>query len=556
MAATFTSILGTGAAARSSTRDAFQCVQQGIADFARGDFEAAAEQFRRAATTAPGNHRVLFNRACAEAARGNQQQAITWFREAALTKDRKLQSQCHYNLGCVAAEMAKAVLGTDPLEAKLPLRVESLKLAEQAIVHYRDCLQINQHHQSARHNLELLRKWTGHIRDQWAQRDRQRRREQMELLPFLEFIVSQQNALRESGRRQRDTADSPLRQQTLQELEVRQVELAAEIPALNAKLQAAIQETRGEEQGEEQGRQFPTEQSLRAAQAMTELAEAARKWMLDAAGRLHENEVAAATRSQAEVLDSLNDLYVVIATFTDVFRKSLVRQQELVDTSGDVARAIDLVVLEKQTDVDYEELERIQRLVHGWSRVLGWKAEAELDLLESQMTGAAPTPDEPSLAVQHKNLADQMRVQCYQRAIELAPRIESLTKQSADDLAQRDAAAALPKQEEALKLLKEIAKRMPQQPIQPRGGNDAGQGGQDDSNRRDDSPEQPATPDNAPQFTSQPPRSPPLGQPQDLTKKEAEMVLRRVRERERDYREAQKKIQIYLRGAARVDKDW
>ena len=54
-----------------------------------------------------------------------------------------------------------------------------------SVRHYRDVLNLNPQHKDARHNLELIRLFIKHIQSQWAERDRQRDREEKDLLQFI-----------------------------------------------------------------------------------------------------------------------------------------------------------------------------------------------------------------------------------------------------------------------------------------------------------------------------------------------------------------------------------
>ena len=52
----------------------------------------------------------------------------------------------------------------------------------EAIGHYRDCLRLDAGHADARFNLETLRLWIKHMEALWAERDRQQKRDETDLL--------------------------------------------------------------------------------------------------------------------------------------------------------------------------------------------------------------------------------------------------------------------------------------------------------------------------------------------------------------------------------------
>jgi hypothetical protein len=101
-------------------------------------------------------------------------------------------------------------------------------------------------------------------------------------------------------------------------------------------------------------------------------------------------------------------------------------------------------------------------------------------------------------------------------------------------------AAALPDQEEALKLFREIADLLPKQPPQ-------------DGASQEPQQEQPKEPQD-----QQSKRQPEAGKPppQELSQQQAEALMRKVRERDRQYREKQQELQQFRRGAVAVEKDW
>jgi hypothetical protein len=112
---------------------------------------------------------------------------------------------------------------------------------------------------------------------------------------------------------------------------------------------------------------------------------------------------------------------------------------------------------------------------------------------------------------------------------------------------------ALPKQEQALKLLKEISEPLPkqddsqQQNDQQDKSDNQENGDQDNKDQQDSKDGQDQKQDGSQQ--QQP-------APRELSRQQALSVLRRARERERKHRQAQKQLRRFLASPIHVDRDW
>jgi len=177
----------------------------------------------------------------------------------------------------------------------------------------------------------------------------------------------------------------------------------------------------------------------------------------------------------------------------------------------------------------------------------------------------------------------------YEKAVELGPRIVTLTREAADDLLRKSWTDALPKQEESLKLLKEIAALLPpQEPPDDQEQQDQDkqddqkqqdkkeqdQDGQDkdeqdekknqssddekkeqeddqsESKQQDDQKKQVSDEEKSKQENAQ------KQQQKELSRQQAESLLRQVRERDREQREFEKEIRRLLRSRIIVERDW
>ncbi|MEO8498505.1 MAG: hypothetical protein ABI614_25865, partial [Planctomycetota bacterium] len=218
--------------ARGATDSARQQVRTGLKQHLAGEYGAATESFAEAAKTLPDEPRVTYDRACALAAQGKRKEATDLFQQAALAREPQLAASSHYNLGCLVAQQARELFGEKPEEADATTREQGVKLLHEAVMHYRDCLRIDGNHEPARKNLELLRLWIKHMDDVWARRDREKRREEMDLLQFLDWIEGEQRTLEAAVKSLGQIDGSPRQRQAVAVTENSQRLLADEIEPL------------------------------------------------------------------------------------------------------------------------------------------------------------------------------------------------------------------------------------------------------------------------------------------------------------------------------------
>jgi len=531
------------AEAHGSTKKAYRRVNEGIGYYQAGDYEAADRAFSEADVALPEDERIAFDRACVFAARGEPDKAIELFRQSAMSRNARLAASSHYNLGCTVAANARAVFGDNPEQATPEVRNDGLSLLGSAIAHYRDCLEIEPNHTDARRNLELLRLWIKHMQDTWAKRDREKQRDEMDLLAFLQMIEDQQAGLRQAVKHLLDQKDSPRRRQATKQVKAEQVRLSDEIKPLKDKIEQSLQPPAAPS-GQPVAKQPDAEQMKRALDALNEMADRSHAAMQRASRRLDDRELPDAIENQAKALDALNEIYTVIAPFQNVLQKATATEDGLVNSSKTIVeRPPEVSDLEVLPPVDYPDLVHSQRRVEGWSEILPMKAEAALKQIEASpsATGAPEVVQAmPGTDPQQAEQAKEALKKSLDKAIELGPKIQGLCDEAAKSLENEDANAALPKQEEALKLLKEIAESLPKEPQQNQDQND-----QQQDEQQKQPKQQPSAGDQKPQQ-----------RPRDLSRQQADAVLRKAREREREHREMQKQLGRYLQSGVVVDKDW
>ena len=554
---------------------AVQKVREGLRHFTGGEFEAAGKAFTEADVAEPENSTISFDRACALAATGDVEKATELFRQAALARDTDLAARSHYNLGCLSAEQGRATRGEDPSAAAQEQRQQALSLLLAAVGHYRDCLRLNSEHSDARHNLELIRVFIKHIQAVWEQQDREKAREEMGLLEFLAMIEQRQTALRSTVRILNEESNSPQRRQRALESSDEQTLLQDEIEPLKEKITAELQTAHQTPPGStntnpDPGAQSQTKQALKL---LTQLADESGKLMTDAAAHIDSAEFADAEEKQRDVLDRLNQIFMVVAPFSNVLQRATQQQEQLTGTSESLTAPDDVSGSPDETenentsddeagnddpvgstpDVDHQDLQWQQSRVTDWSRMLSLKAESELPQVESQLQAAQaqqpqtdPTqpPDDDDPANPHGTGGDtsaqlEALKKSLQKAVELAPKVQEHSTSAAELLGESNVPGALPDQQEALKLLREIAEPLAQQNRQQ----DDQQNGDGDEGNQNEQPQQ--QPDQKQQQQT--------GQsPQERSMS----VLRRARERERQHRDLQKQLQQMIGGRVRVDRDW
>jgi hypothetical protein len=534
-------------------REAERHVASGIEKHRGGDFKGAEQEFAAASKSQPDDPRILFDQACAAAAQGKHDDAEKLFDKSKLARDTELAAGSLYNLGHLATQRAQSKFGKHPEEAKPDERAEGLKHIERAVAHYRSCLSVDPNHADARHNLELLRLWVKHMQEVWKQRDRDKRRNEMGLLEFLERIQTEQKALREQTRALVNEDDSPRRRQAATLLSQQQRELSEEIAPLQKKLRESLTPAKDPGSAASPPPALSAEQEQGLA-ALTELTQQAKNAMSRAATDLASNALPQAEESQTQSLEPLNELYRILAPFEHILHKAIQLQEKLIESGAAVQESQNKDAVQEWTEKD---LTTEQHQVAGWAEALKPKAEQGLKTEKAKPVVAGPAPPPSNSAgpqAPDPAALRQALIATYEKAIELGPKAEAAAKEAADRFSQRAWAEAKPKQEEALKLLKEIDEQLLKQPNQNQDQQQNQQ--QNDQSKKQDQQDQQQQDKSDQQQQSQQQKQPESKekQKQDDSRKQAETVLRQARERERQYRDKQKQQAII--GGVKVDKDW
>jgi len=532
--------------------DAADKVERGIKHYSAGDYKAAAAAFAEADVAQPDDPRIIFDRACVYAAAGDVERAVELFQTAALSPDPALAARCHYNRGRLAAGKAQAVFGERPEDASAEIRQEGLQLLIQAVGHFRDCIEMEPDHADARHNLEVIRLWIKHMQSLWQERDRQKQRDEMNLLEFLLSVEARQRQLRATGKLLVAQLDSPKRRQALSAAGTSQRSLAEEIGPLKEKIAqmlAAPQQAPGQPAaGPSAGTPLPPSSSQPdsqdAAGLLNTLADEVAQAMLSAAGELDGRRPADAVKSQTDAVAKLDEIYKIVVPYPRLLRRALDTQQELVDRAAPAEETPeetpDAQSPQEHPREDIEGLAWTQGFVAGWSGSLVPKAEQGLEGLKSGAPSAGKDPRQTSSDAKSGEKQIEGLRQSMQKAVELGPKVQALTAEAASDLQNRKPADALPKQQQALKLLKEIAEPLPKQ-------QQKNQQNQDEKKKEREK--------NKPQKKDQQ-QEKQQRKPRDLSKEQAKALFRKVRRRQDERQKLRKQAQQYFSSPAKVERDW
>lgn len=583
--------------ARAGQREASQKVAEGVAQFQSGEYKQAAETFLEADKALPADPRIQFDQAAALAAQGEYDKAIELYRKAALAPDRPLAIRCHYNLGCLAAQRARTRLGEHPEQADSDARKEGIEHLLAAVGHYRDVLKLDENHAGARHNLELIRLWIKHMEALWRERDQKKARQEAGLLEYLLGLQTKQRELRATTRLLAAEKNSPERRQEIVKAETAQRTLAEEIPPLKEKLQAELEKMAAGPQGSSgspQGTSAPaTPQVQKAITMLTGMADETGRLMRSAADHLKSRSLSEARTAQEDAVEKLDQIYLALAPFAGLVNRAVQTQQGLVDEVGE---AVKEAPAEKKPNVtvehpgvkspatppkpaqaspqlDGEDVAWNQDFITRWAEVLGAKAAMELKRMASVKDAAGPSPaagkkKEPADKITsdaksagQESLAKQQEAlrKSLDKAVSLTPDIQKLSGQAVKQLQDKKPSQALPKQEEALKLLKEIAELLPkdnQNDSKDQNDDKKKQDQKDQDKQNQDSKDsrdqkkQDKKKDQSPQDQKSQSKN------RDPSKDQAEAMMRKVQQRLREHRNMKERFQPGYLGAEKVEKDW
>ncbi len=120
----------------------------GMESYAKGDYEAAIEDFERQSESLPGSEKLEFNAGAAAYQAGDFAKAVDFFTDALLTEDAQLRESAAYNLGNALTRRGEAAKSVESKKADW----------KDAIAHYSAALEANPDNFEAEDNRSIVEK--------------------------------------------------------------------------------------------------------------------------------------------------------------------------------------------------------------------------------------------------------------------------------------------------------------------------------------------------------------------------------------------------------------
>lgn len=545
-----------------TTGDPVVLVREGLEAYASADYAGARRKFMGADVSRPETPEIAFDLACAYQKEGDAERAAEQYQKASLSRDRRIASAARYNLGCLDADAAKALAGSDPAQLAPGKREEVLKHLATAVANYRQCLAYDKNHGEARRNLERIRLWIKYYTELWRKQEQEKHRKDMDLVQFLDYLMKTEDGLRAQS--DAAAADSQTTVDRFAELKRAQDALLEEIPTLNAK----VEELKAQAQGGPPGQQgsAPTkEQTEHLEQAIAQFlkwsAEAGKQMGL-AAEKLGLHDPTSASQAQEQASSNLESIWEVLAPAGPIVARALERQTRVVEAvkpqAADGSASPDPAMATPTARV-LKEQENAQRP----AALIVPKAKEMLKMLETMPDTAQADPKNGTQPPVPKQEQDPKKAkEGLEKAIDLAPKAMKHQSASAKHLSADRRGAAHPEAEEARKILEEIAKNLPQDQQQQQGDQQNQQDKKEEDQKKDDKKQDQNKGDNqSSQKKDQDKQDKKDGgqenqDKREMTEEEIEALMRKAREHEKERRKAQEELKARMGQPAPVEKDW
>ena len=604
--------------------DSVSKIREGIKFFADQKFDEAHDAFALAASQleqqkSPKANVAIFDEACAFHRKGDFDKAKERYLQAGLSQDRNLATAAHFNLGMLSSEQARSTAGDQPESVAVEKRQEIIESLKQSVASYRHCLELDPKHTPSRKNIELVRQWIKFYTDKWNELDRQKRRNETNLLQFLDYIVQAQTAIQDSVEALVPNTSAD----TFAELKRIQDELAEEIPVLRDKIDSDLrpkQEAGQPQPPQPQAAPAPSSKELEEGIALLQSwADEAGKKMANASSQLGRSNPANAVAEQKAALEELDRIWDAIINFHALLAKELGDQTQIAKRLGpatvektdasEATTAIDAQISSTSPpasppvspqqlaveEPNWKELQESQEKALRKARLLAPKAEAELSRMDAEpQPDADPQPEtvqpdldpqQPQDPQQPKKLAPEEVEAGYRKAIELAPSAVEQMESASEQIKKKDRNRASVHAEEARRILQEIQDAQPKNPEQDKQDQQDKKDNQDQQQNQDKNDEKKENEEKKSQDEkdqqSDKDKQDPKKQdenkdkegdkdkdkdkkvqeqqqpkPNQVSKDRIEDMLRKVREREQDKRERDRELRARILGRTPVDKDW
>jgi hypothetical protein len=445
--------------------------------------------------------------------------------------------------------------------------------------------------------LEIVRQWLKQTTDRWREEDRQKRRDETNLLQFLDYLIETERMILKESSQLKDLYALDRHA----ELKQIQDELIDEIPTLRKKITDELTK-------EEEPNSLPSKDPKAAAsdkevekaiEMLENWVDTAREHMRQSSRTLGQFRATESTGSQQNAMDELEKIWDAVAPFQAILGKALAEQTKIVTDLKPTENASDPT--EAEDKIPVTTLRDQQRNLTR-ARLLAPKAEAELSMLKqapTQQATAPKTEPEPKAGndAAPEQLTEEQKLEQakegLQKAIELAPAaVEAMSKTIAS-IQKKNQADAGQHAEEARKILEEIAKSQPPPPPQEnqqqnneqqqndskqdqqqnqnkddsqsnKDNNQEDQKQSEDSEKKENEKEQEKNSEDNQKKPSDKEKQDAQdqakqnGKPEDkkMSQDRIEEALRKVREREAEKRERDRKMKARAYGRPSVEKDW
>jgi Ca-activated chloride channel family protein len=514
-------VLVASVAAISRADNPADAVREGMSWYGKGEFDKARDRFATAreqfdSADAAKAAIAAFDQACASHKKGDIAAAREMYLKAGLAHDKTLAASAHFNLGTLAGQEASRLAGEHPENVSAEKRPEILDQLKASVASFRHCLELQPDNARARRNIELVRQWIKFYSDQWLAHDREKRRQETNLLAFLEFLIETQRALREAVKALPATspADAYAEPKRLQD------ELHDEIGPLKEKIKTELTPP-----PQPQGGNAPQASSSELEQGIALLqgwAGAAGDKMTSAASQLDARKIEPGAADQQAAIDELEKIWDAVIPFQALLARDLADQTKIAgllapppaaqskpptnqssaaaDPRGNETKpaaqsppaGAGQAALDTEK-IDLAPLTTIQERTLRRTQLLKLKAEAELERAEKspppepvqkpREKAAGNDEPTPGAAAGPKPVDPKLVKVGLQKAIELAPQAALQMEQAGKSLKRNDSKTAYPPAEQARKILEEIQKAQPKQ-------DDQDQKKQEENKKNEDKPKQ------------------------------------------------------------------
>jgi Ca-activated chloride channel homolog len=553
-----------------SSGSASSSIREGLKEYAAQKFDEAQKAFAAAAAKLEADRSdnasiAAYDEACALHRKGDFDKASNRYLDAGMSRNRSIAVAAHFNLGTLAAEKGRTIAGDQPDQLPDEKRKETIESLAKAAAAYRHCLELDSKHLPSRRNLELVRQWIKHYSDRWAELDRQKRRQETTLVQFLDYLNQEQSGLLKATESMTDRTSSD----QVFEWKRFQDELAGEIPYLNEKIEAELQDEKQATSSNSSASATDPERD-KAIQVLKEWSNESRNHMEQSSKNLELRERERSIADQSDALKPLDRIWDAVVDFSSLLKREVQIQTKIesdLKTVGDPTKDSEADVSE-WTDKEMRDVLQRQQTALRRARMLGPKAEATLQQLDSQPTESSHVtmdPKSPDSALNEPKAPTQPSPEeikvGLQKAIELAPSVIDAMELALTSMQKKDRVEAHQHADEAKRILLEIQDAQPKQPSTKSDQQNQDQQQQDPNKDSQESNESKKQEENKSSEKSEKQDQQEKQQSQDkkqpeISKDRIADALRRVREREQEKRERDKELKAKILGRVPVEKDW